>query len=870
MNFGKIYDFFYEKRKALALILLAAIVIFAFWLRYRLLGVKDFWIDEYFTEDGAFYTLKGLWLKGHTRTTLFFSFIMKCYASTISFFTHKNYLTPFELRLPNVVFGTLLVALVYFAVRKISDIFTALFTSLVCAVFPYLVYYSRDGRYYPLFLVCVAICFWAAFSILSTPFDDKKQIKYHLAYMLGGFCGMFTHYGFWIYFAISNIALCLILCYRFFLESSNDSFIKKAGKSALQVLAMAIPALMVPIIVYNKGKTSIDGSGVSLVFSEKLYDKTHLIDKLSYDFLSNFCQEFYSDFKFLVAYGLIIIAIISVLLLILHNQRKSILYLAMIRFGTFAILRFVPRNVVHEALRPRYIIFILLIDLVLFCLFSCELIKYIGKALSYLNKKLSIAIYLLLALALTFTVSYYSSKKVFDSKLKIYKPFTMPSKTVEKMKEFYSDGDVILTDVMDAYYALPYYKKTDKELENIKCFFIGWIDHPSIKNARVLLLTQRQGNFLPNVHFLGNFYGLYYNRYIIPDDICDKDLALIVSKIVNSTVRQAKPTLDSWAKIKSNVIQYISTPHEEKNLILNPDFSNGFDNWRVSKNGYADISLVSTNGRNIVKFTGKGDWSTLAQSIDVKAGITNKFIIDLKCDDWSEGLDVVLSYTDPDNKINYISFPKIQATNSWTKTIKLLPFEKSGSVPVRIQYRNKTDEGTVYVSQIKVVELRDTNAPVVPSEQAQEIDPNQVLKNSDFQSYYAHWTGQTENFIIKESDGEKIITFTPLSVKRTWFKLKQFFTANKGDVYELSYDEKCLYESSPQSKAFLVFSYVDEKGVDAGEKYFQLDSNGKTPDWQHKTHKINITDTQKSCFRLQFTGHPYCEVKNIKLIKVYK
>ena len=211
MNFGKIYDFLYEKRKALALILLASIVIFAFWLRYRLLGVKDFWIDEYFTEDGAFYTFSTMWHKAHTRTTLLFSVIMKFYASLLSLFNPKNYLTPFELRLPNVIFGTLLVIQVYFIVRKISDIFTALLASAICAFIPYLVFYSRDGRYYPLMLVCVAICFWAAFSILSTPFDDKKQLKYHLVYMLGGFCGMFAHYGFWIYFALSNSILCLIL-----------------------------------------------------------------------------------------------------------------------------------------------------------------------------------------------------------------------------------------------------------------------------------------------------------------------------------------------------------------------------------------------------------------------------------------------------------------------------------------------------------------------------------------------------------------------------------------------------------------------------------------------------------------------------------
>lgn len=859
MNFGKIYDFFYEKRKALALILLAAIVIFAFWLRYRLLGVKDFWIDEYFTEDGAFYTFGEMWKKGHTRTTLLFSVIMKYYAALLCHFNPKTYLTPFELRLPNVIFGTLLVVQVYFLVRKISDIFTGLLASTICAFIPYLVYYSRDGRYYPLMLVCVAICFWAAFSILSTSFDDKKQLKYHLVYMLGGFCGMFAHYGFWIYFALSNSILCLILCYRFFFEPSNDTFLKKAGKASLQVLTMAIPAFAVPLIVYKR-----NGSGISTVLSNNIGSNIHMLQSLSFDSINYFCRDFYSDFRIFALYSILIIAFISLLLLAFHKQRKVVLYLAAIRFLTFILLRLTPRSIIQEPLRTRYLMYILLIDIIIFSLFTGELLEYIYKAFSKLSKTLSTALYVLLALALLFTVSYYSSKKVFTSDLKIYKSFTTPSKTASKIKEFFKDGDIVMTDNMDVFYAFPYYSKIDKQLENVRCLFLGWLKRPSIKNSAILLLTDNPVNILPNLKYLGTHAGVHYSRYTIPADLYADDIALIVSKIVNTTSRHVIPTMDRWSKIKSNALQYIKSPHEEKNLILNPNFDKGFDYWRVTKNGDAKIDLISTNGQNIVRFTGKGDWSTLSQTIDVAAGITNKFIIDIKCDNRPQDMDIVLSYHDITNAIHYIDFPKSRTTNIWTKTIKLLSFDTPGKIPVRIQYRNKLDEGIAYIGQIKAVELRDKNANIAET-QEEESDPNQVIKNSDFKSYYAYWEGALNHFVITESDDGNIISFTPLSEKKTWFKLKQFFTANKGDVYELSYDERRPQEYSPQSKAFLVFSYVDDKGTDSGEKYFQLDA--KKPDWQHKTHKINITDTQKACFRLQFTGHPLCEVKNIKLVK---
>ena len=867
MKADKILKFFYEKRNAFVLLLLLAIVALAFWLRIHNVGVKDLWVDEYFTEDGAFYTLKGLWLKGHTRTTLLFSFMMKCYTSVLVFFHPKSYLTPFELRLPNVIYGTLLVALVYFAVKRISDKFTSLYASLLCATSAYMVYYSQDGRYYPFMLIWVIICLWASIGILSNPAFCKAQVKYHLIYLVSGLCGMLTHYGFWIYFAASNIALCLILLYRFFAETAEDNFLKKTVKSSLMVLAMAIPAFAVPLIIFKRNK-----GGVATVFSE--HSDSFLLNKLSYKAINVFNEDFLCDFNGIILYATAIIAIMALLLLIFSKQKRVILYLIMVRFGSFVLLRFTPRNVVNERLRPRYIIFMLLLDIIIFALFSGELVKHLSKAFSFIKKKLVAPIYLFLTLLILFSTAYYTLNILPTSKMRIYVTFNRPSQALERIKELYRDGDVVLTDYMDLFYAMPYFKKLDANIEDIKCYFIDWMTNPSDDYKRIILITMKKPNKVPGIVSLERTNTLYFNILTLPDNLDKEDIGFLLSQTVVSKHGACNDVLEKWSRRKTNVLDYLSSTNQPNNLLSNSNFENGFEGWKVGEVGDAKFSLTNFNKFTSVKISDKGGWSTLTQSFEVEKGKTYKFIVEAKSEDWQEDIKFACRFTDPNKKDTYFNINRLTRTNDWSRFTKVITVDKSGKASVGLQYSNKKWIGEIYIKEVKFVELRDKAAQYDKSAQ-KDINPrkpeNSMIYNGDFKSGFSNWKGgfdlDYEHFRMIYSNGEVYLKLLNQPKENRWFNLHQHFPARKGDVYELSFDYRYYGKANKDSSAFLVFSQLSN-GKHVSEKYIQINNKATGNTWKQQKQKLNVSDSKEACLRIQFMGDADCELKNIQLIKL--
>lgn len=158
------------------------------------------------------------------------------------------------------------------------------------------------------------------------------------------------------------------------------------------------------------------------------------------------------------------------------------------------------------------------------------------------------------------------------------------------------------------------------------------------------------------------------------------------------------------SKVANESVNQDVIADQEKNIVLNSDFTDGFDKWYVKNRSKAEITLDKINDYNIVKISGSGGWSTLSQKINVVEGKSYKFIVDLKCDDWSEDLDISFSFTDVDQNISYMGFPEIE-TGDWSESTKTIKCNKSGEAKALIQYQNKSSKGTVYIRRIEVVEL---------------------------------------------------------------------------------------------------------------------------------------------------------------------
>ena len=784
----KILTFIDKRKKILSLIFLFLITFIALWLRFRLLGTKDLWLDEYFTESGAFYPLKKIFEASHTRTTLLFSVIMKVYASMICLLSHRTYLTPFELRIPNVIFGSLLVFVIYFILRKISDSVASLISSLLCAISYCLIYYSRDGRYYPFMLLCVAISLLSAIYIIDTSFDDKNQIKYHIFYMIFGFCGMLSHYGFWIFFAVSNISLCLFLVYRFFLGIKREVFIERLFKAFIYILLMAIPAFFVPAIIYQDYHSG-HGNGLSSLLS--FFNNDFLINNLNYKTLNAFYSDFLREFKLLQPYALSFVVVVSIILLIFNKHKNIVLYLVFVRFGTFILLRFVPRNVVPEPLRSRYILFLFLIDIILFSLFFSDSIKAFLNLLHLSKNKFKDSISLIIfAIFFVFSLLFVYFKILNYG---VYKPYKTVTRYFEKLDECFRDGDIILTDFMEPHASIPYGIKLKSSRNRWKCYYIGWIDSPPSNYNRIILFTKKNVKKLPNVEYLGKISDIFINVVNIPEYCYNDDVSFLLSQIISSNEGLCSKVLNKWANRKTNIIEYLSNTDKHRSIIRNPDFSNGFLDWKIKRNGNINFSLTNMLNKTCACISGKGGWSTISQDFIIEKRKSYKAIVEIMpyniC---SSNVGLAACVKNYNGKDKYFYFSGIENNNQIINSYLIFSSDDDTNFNLRIQYSNKSEDGIVFIKQIKVIELRD-NKVFYPN---QELINNsdELIMNGDFSNGLNNWSYNDQINLISVDNNKNCVEISGNPGHQN--RLFQTISMISGHVYRLSFKSKSEIKGS--------------------------------------------------------------------------
>ena len=863
-KFTRILDDFFESllshKKIIVTILLLTIVIIAFWLRIRYLGIKDLWLDEYFTNDGAFYSLKKMWLTGHTKSTLSFSFFMKVYAYLLC--RGRLYLTPFELRLPNVIFGTTLVFLVFIAIKKIANETSALLGSLICAVSYYMVHFSRDGRYYPFLLIWVIICFIYSINILSEPLDSKKQLQYHLLYMVGGIFGMFSHYGFWIFFALSNSILCIIFLFRLFNNAYKNKRLSLLIRSSTYLFMLIIPAV-VPFIVYRNRH-----AGENILNAFSLLNGDFLLNSLSYSSINKIYVDFFPENFKINFYILAIISVMAIFLLLFYKQRKIVIYLLFLKFGTFLLLRFTPRLIVGEPLRSRYIIFILLFDIIIFSVFIDMILNFIKSLISIKNTKFANLFYLLFYITILISVSFYSCKNILKSSF--YKAYNRPSLLINRLTDFYKDGDIILTDFMELHTIIPYNKRISDKYKNMICCYIGWLSDAPQKYDRIILITKNNVNKIPGISYIGNTSGLYINILEIPEDIYEEDISYLLSKSINTNDALCKEVLNRWSKKKSNVLDYlISTKNNKESyyLISNSIFTNKFVGWELKKAAGTDIIITNIGLTFCAKIYGKGGWTTISQKFNAVKGKKYKIIADICSDSINNNVSFA-GFLNSDNRNENFIFPKIKNSFEWVRSSKIIECKDSGSKIVGVQYNNSGHDGSIYIKQIKVIELRDKTFNYKDTIIKEDISTkNNLVINGDFSHYFSSWNGTIDDFTIKKYNYENCLSLCRIDNKQGWSAISQSFDVIISNDYNLSYEIRNFDKFTNENVAYIVFSYQDKNRKSIDEKFIILNNKSTSNNWERNNHTITAKHSSKASLRIQYKGNPHCEIKNIEFIK---
>ena len=148
------------------IILLLAIIILGFFLRFQTVADKELWYDESFSAEiirnsyTELYKLSAL----DVHPPLYY-FVLKTFTSVF-----KN--SEMALRFPSIIFGVALIVLVYYLVMYMTESKNrALFAALIIATNPFLIIYSREARSYSILAFLTVLAF---FLVLRA----RKKSKY--------------------------------------------------------------------------------------------------------------------------------------------------------------------------------------------------------------------------------------------------------------------------------------------------------------------------------------------------------------------------------------------------------------------------------------------------------------------------------------------------------------------------------------------------------------------------------------------------------------------------------------------------------------------------------------------------------------------
>ena len=349
--------------------LLFLLVAYAFLKRVLFLGDKCFWWDEFLTEQRVWYTEQELFDYPMTARALIYSYFLKLYAQATAFFTHNNYLTEFQLRLPHAVAGTAAIIVIYLIGKQAKDKATGLLLAFLAAVSPFLIIYAREARFYP-FVLLFSACLIHAVILIINRQDNKKALLYYVYYSLTAILGMHTHQGFWLLFAASNVFLVIFEIIKAIKQKKADVFF------FIQILWL----LTLPIVTAYFCIDALLSKGAS----SDIIKAAKLVPSLDLLFFKTTHQELWQGIRLNHVIHFLALAA-AIILLIPKKTRVLSIYLLLVTLTTFLALR--NMGTFKEPFRVKYITFIWLVEAIVLALALTTILDFILAKLS--NKTLA-------------------------------------------------------------------------------------------------------------------------------------------------------------------------------------------------------------------------------------------------------------------------------------------------------------------------------------------------------------------------------------------------------------------------------------------------------------------------------------------------
>ena len=581
-------------KKYVAPILLFLLVAYAFLKRVLFLGDKCFWWDEFLTEQRVWYTEQELFEYPMTARALIYSYFLKLYAQVTAAFTHNNYLTEFQLRLPHAIAGTLAILVIYKIGKQLKDQATGLILAFLAAFSPFLIIYAREARFYPFVLLLSACLIHAVILIIGRQQDDnKKALLYYAYYSLTAILGMHTHQGFWLLFAASNVFLTLFEIIRAIKQKKADPIF------FIQILWL----LTLPIITayFCIDALLTKGANSDIIKAAKL------VPSLDLNFFKTTHQELWEGIRLNNVIHFLALAA-AIILLIPKKTRTISLYLLTVSTITFIALR--NMGTFKEPFRVKYITFIWLVEAIALTLALTTILDFLLSKLS--NKNLSTAI----KFTTLFIIAILSLATPIDTLKLPQKEGTYDSyRSLTKTLNSQIQPDDIIVSYEEGLEALKYYQRvyaSDWKIigaHQLESQYSGNYVYDGYAFALFHRNTAKTGNnkYLTKIADAGG-YSLYKSNAKLDPTLQNNLLLTLIDGFREK----------NYLPIRNQAERLYYT----SNYLKNGNFENELKDWTTSEidKDYMAISVLTTNNTTYLNVTNNYNVAlVLSQTVDIPA-----------------------------------------------------------------------------------------------------------------------------------------------------------------------------------------------------------------------------------------------------------